>query len=129
MRYTQYAICDAWLARTYRDHKSTITVERSPDHVRYLFHAGDGLPLYSLHSMKVDGLLREFYRAGATMKARKVGRPFVVLYQYPSKSKALVKVWTGQYWQVEIMDLSDSKTFGLYLTTGRVGVVWGAECQ
>jgi len=127
MKYTQFAICDSWLNRTYREHKSLITVERSQDHIRYLFHAGDGLPLYTLHSLKSEGLLREFYRQGATMIPRKVGRPFIVLSEGPNKS--LLKVWTGEYWQVEYMSTSDLRTYRLYLSSGSVGVLWGEQCR
>jgi hypothetical protein len=128
MRHTQFAICEAWLARIYRDHRNPYKVERSDTHTRYLFHFdGDPMPFYTMHTFRAEGLLREFARVGDDLKPLAVGRPFVEIDKGGSRS--LVKVWNGEYWELRLVKRGSVDSFALYLNCGAVGVLWGSRCQ
>lgn len=130
MRHAQFAICQAWLARTYRGHKHAYTVERSVDHTRYLFHyVGDAVPFLTLHTFKTEGVLKAFYRTdGAEPRQNGVGYPFEVIDKGGTRS--LLKVWNGQYWDLRIVASDTVSGFRLYLNRGAVGILWeSVQCQ
>lgn len=128
MRHTQFAICSAWLARTYRHNNNPYTVERSPDHVRYLFHyLGDAVPFFTLHSLRDEGTLRQFSRVNGEPVLKAIGYPFVVMDT--RGDRILARVWNGEYWDLQFLSRAEVEPFTLFLSCGSVGVTWGTVCQ
>ena len=115
---TAYVISIAWLIRTYKNHNGNHTIERSDDHLRYMFfYEGEATPFFTLHVMKADGLLKEFVRFGDELRLHRVGYPVIVIgdNQY--------KKWDGRRVVYERIE-RELSLFGLFLNTDAVGLLW-----
>jgi len=120
---TQYAICAAWLARAYKQHRNRYSIERSAEHLRYLFYYdGEALPFYTLHTCKARGLLQEFCRIDGEMRHTRSGYPVIL-----DRSGDAAERWDGVQWVAERIDGATLSTFPLYLTRGQVGIFWGEQ--
>jgi len=116
--YTAYAISCSWLAKTYKRHQSPFVIERSPNHVRYLFYfEGEQLPFFTLHTCKNEGLIKEFVRFGDELKLHRIGYPVITL------GEGEYIQWEGSRTVHTKLD-RELSTFGLFLNTKPVGILW-----
>jgi len=115
---TAYVIAVAWMIRTYKHHKNPYTVERSADHLRYMFYYdGEAIPFFTLHVMKNEGLIKEFVRFNGELKLHRIGHPAILL------SDDDCQKWDGFRTVHECID-RDVQTFGLFLNQNPVAILW-----
>lgn len=115
---TAYVIAIAWMIRTYKHHKNPYTVERSNDHLRYMFfYDGEAIPFFTLHVLRSEGLIKEFVRFNGEMKLHRIGHPAILL------SDDDCQKWNGERTVHECID-RDVQTFGLFLNKNPVAILW-----
>jgi len=126
MNTTAYAICAAWLARTYKHHNCTR--ELQPQQVRYSFrYTGQLQPFFVLQVSKAGGVLYEYTRIKGQQVHTATGYPVIT----DRDNAQRCRYWNGDTWQHKNTPRSLS-SFALYLTCGEVAIHWRrevAQCQ